>query len=61
MGQDGVEGMRNIKNAGGITLAEDKSSCVVYGMPRVAIEEGIIDKVLPIAHMELEIMKHIKV
>ncbi|MFH1092898.1 MAG: chemotaxis response regulator protein-glutamate methylesterase [Candidatus Omnitrophota bacterium] len=61
MGQDGVSGMRNIKNAGGLTLAEDKSSCVVYGMPRVAIEEGIVDKVLPISHMGLEIMKHIKI
>ncbi|MCG2710863.1 MAG: chemotaxis response regulator protein-glutamate methylesterase [Candidatus Omnitrophica bacterium] len=59
MGHDGVAGMRNIKNAGGVTFAEDKSSCVVYGMPRVAIEEGIIDKVLPISHMGLEIMKHI--
>ncbi len=61
MGQDGVAGMRNIKNAGGITFAEDKSTCVVYGMPRVAIEQGIIDKVLPISHMGIEIMKHIKV
>ncbi len=60
MGQDGVEGMRNIKNAGGITLAEDKSTCVVYGMPRAAIEAGIIDKVIPISHMGLEIIKHIK-
>ncbi len=61
MGQDGVAGMRNIRNAGGITLAEDESSCVVYGMPRVAIEEGIIDKVLPISHMGLEIMKHVRI
>ena len=61
MGQDDVAGMRNIKNAGGITLAEDKSTCVVYGMPRVAIEEGIVDKVLPISHIGLEIIKHIKI
>jgi len=59
MGHDGVAGMRNIKYAGGLTLAEDKSTCVVYGMPRVAIEEGIVDKVLPITHMGLEIMKHV--
>ncbi len=61
MGQDGVAGMRNIKNAGGRTFAEDKSTCVVYGMPRVAIEEGIIDEVLPISHMGLGIMKQIKI
>ena len=60
MGQDGVEGLRTIRRAGGITLAEDESTCVVYGMPRVAIEEGVVDKVVPLFHMGLEIMKHIK-
>ncbi len=60
MGQDGVEGMRSIKRAGGVTFAEDESTCVVFGMPRVAIQEGVVDKVLPIHHMGLEIMKTIK-
>lgn len=60
MGQDGVEGLRNIKKENGITLAEDESSCVVFGMPRVAIEEGVVDKVAPLSHMGLEILKYIK-
>ncbi len=59
MGQDGVEGMRSIKRVGGFTLAEDESSCVVFGMPRVAIQEGVVDKVVPITHMGIEIMKKI--
>lgn len=61
MGQDGVEGMRSIKRVGGFTLAEDESSCVVFGMPRVAIQEGVVDKVVPIGHMGLEIMKKISI
>ena len=60
MGQDGVEGMRSIKKENGVTLAEDESSCVVFGMPRVAIEEGVVDKVAPLSHMGLEILKYIK-
>jgi two-component system chemotaxis response regulator CheB len=59
MGSDGVEGLRSIKRAGGITFAEDESSCVVFGMPRVAIQEGVVDKVIPLNHMGIEIMKHI--
>jgi len=59
MGSDGVEGMRAIKKAGGRTLAEDESSCVVFGMPRAAINEGVVDTVVPLTHMGLEIMKNI--
>jgi two-component system, chemotaxis family, protein-glutamate methylesterase/glutaminase len=61
MGQDGVEGMRNIKRVGGITLAEDESTCVVFGMPRVAIQEGVVDRVIPLGHMGIEIMKLISI
>jgi len=61
MGQDGVEGMRNIKKAGGITLAEDESTCVVFGMPKIAIQAGVVDKIIPLSHMGLEIMKLIEV
>jgi len=61
MGQDGVEGMRSIKKVGGKTLAEDESSCVVFGMPRVAIREGVVDKIVPLAHMGLEILKQLEI
>lgn len=56
MGRDGVEGMKAIKKAGGITIAQDESSCVVFGMPKVAIEEGCIDKILHIKNIAREIM-----
>jgi two-component system chemotaxis response regulator CheB len=51
MGNDGLEGMRKIKAQGGITVAQDEESCVVYGMPKVCVEEGIIDHVVPLDNL----------
>ncbi|MFQ3549834.1 MAG: CheB methylesterase domain-containing protein [Armatimonadota bacterium] len=51
MGRDGAEGTKLIKKAGGVTLAEDESTCVVYGMPRAAFETGCVDKVVPLNKM----------
>ena len=51
IGDDGVSGIGKIRNAGGITIAQDEKTSVVFGMPRVAIESGCIDKVLPIHDM----------
>ena len=48
MGNDGAQGMKAIKNAGGCTIAEDQSTCVVFGMPRAAIETGCVDRVVPL-------------
>ncbi|MCK5345308.1 MAG: chemotaxis response regulator protein-glutamate methylesterase, partial [Candidatus Heimdallarchaeota archaeon] len=60
MGQDGVEGLRSIQQFGGKTLAEHESTCVVYGMPKVAIKEGVVDTVVSLHHMGIEIIKQIK-
>ena len=46
MGKDGAMGMESIKAKGGYNLAQNQESCVVYGMPKNAIERGIVDKVL---------------
>lgn len=48
MGKDGVRGMQAIKGAGGFTIAQDKESSVIYGMPKAAYESGAIDEVLDI-------------
>jgi two-component system chemotaxis response regulator CheB len=48
MGYDGAKGMVGIKKAGGRTIAEDASTCVVYGMPKVVAEMGAADQVLPV-------------
>ena len=44
MGNDGVDGIKNIKDKGGKTYAQDEKSCVVYGMPKEAIKIGAIDR-----------------
>ncbi|MGE0084607.1 MAG: chemotaxis-specific protein-glutamate methyltransferase CheB [Desulfococcaceae bacterium] len=56
MGDDGISGLRAIKDAGGFTIAQDEQTSVIFGMPRVAIEKGCADKVLPIHKIAEEIM-----
>jgi two-component system chemotaxis response regulator CheB len=46
MGDDGARGMREMKEAGAFTIAQDEDSCVVFGMPKVAIEMGGVCKIL---------------
>ena len=48
MGGDGADGIRQIKQAGGRTLAQDEATSAVYGMPKRAVETGCVDSVLPI-------------
>lgn len=48
MGDDGTEGLRLLKRTGCATLAQDEASCVVFGMPREAIQAGVIDTVVPL-------------
>jgi two-component system chemotaxis response regulator CheB len=56
MGSDGARGMKHIRNAGGMTIAQDEKSCIVFGMPKVAIESGCINKILPLDEMSGEIL-----
>ncbi|MBA3889776.1 MAG: chemotaxis-specific protein-glutamate methyltransferase CheB [Gemmatimonadaceae bacterium] len=51
MGDDGVEGLRSVKQSGGRILAQDEASSVIYGMPREAQRAGIVDQVLGITEM----------
>ena len=48
MGRDGADGTKNIKDNGGITISEDKSTCTIYGMPKAAYETGKVDLVVPL-------------
>jgi two-component system chemotaxis response regulator CheB len=60
MGGDGAAGMRRIRSAGGHTLAQDEASCVVFGMPKSAIEMGGVDKVAPLDALAERIMLRVK-
>ncbi len=55
MGADGVEGLRAIRLAGGVTLAESEETCVIYGMPKAAVEAGVVDRSVPLYRLAEEI------
>lgn len=57
MGQDGVRGLKALKAAGGFVLAQDQATSVVYGMPRAAVEAGVVDKVLPLEEIPRAIVE----
>ncbi|MCX8130303.1 MAG: chemotaxis response regulator protein-glutamate methylesterase [Clostridia bacterium] len=58
MGGDGSEGVKLIKNVNkGYIIAQDEKSCVVYGMPKVAVQTGVVDAVVPLKSITKEIMK----
>ncbi|XXY21188.1 chemotaxis-specific protein-glutamate methyltransferase CheB [Sorangium sp. So ce216] len=59
MGDDGLEGSRAIRKAGGQILAEAESSCVVYGMPRRVMEAGLAAAEAPIDEMAAAIVRHL--
>ncbi len=58
-GEDGAEGMREIRESGGWTIAEDRSTCVVYGMPKAAIDLGAVDEIVPLPRIADAIMRRV--
>lgn len=56
MGSDGAQGIRAIKEKGGTTIAQNKETCVVFGMPNVAIKTGCVDVVAPLERIPQEIL-----
>lgn len=55
MGEDGVRGLKNIKLMGGLTIAQDRASSVVYGMPRAALEQEAAVRILNLDEISNEI------
>ncbi len=57
MGSDGVKGMASIGQAGGVTLAQDEASSVVFGMNRAAIDQGCVSKILGLDNIAPELTR----
>jgi two-component system chemotaxis response regulator CheB len=57
MGDDGAAGLLEMRQAGAKTIAEDPLTCVVYGMPKAAIERGAAERVAPLPRIANEILK----
>ena len=47
MGRDGADGLKALRNVGGLTVAQDEQTCTVYGMPAAAVDLGAAQHVLP--------------
>lgn len=62
MGADGSEGIKNIKKANnGIIISQDEKSCVVYGMPKSAVNTGVVDAVVPLKGIAEALVKYLGV
>lgn len=58
MGDDGARGLREMKESGSPTVAQDEKTCVVFGMPKEAIALGAADRILPLQSIPAEIMRY---
>jgi two-component system, chemotaxis family, protein-glutamate methylesterase/glutaminase len=59
MGNDGTNGARAIKSAGGLVLAQDEATCVIFGMPAEIIKAGVVDQVLGVDDIYQAIEKRV--
>ncbi len=57
MGDDGARGMREMKDAGAKTIAQDEASCVVFGMPNEAVKQGGVDQVVPLEQIARQLLR----
>jgi len=57
MGGEGAQGLLAMREAGARTVAQDEASCVVFGMPKVAIDAGAVEKILPLELVAGEVLR----
>lgn len=60
MGGDGTLGLKVLKSFGAVTIGQDEESCVVYGMPKIAAEAGVVDVVSPLQMIASEIIRTVR-
>ncbi len=57
MGDDGARGMKEMKDNGAVTIAQDEKSCVVFGMPKEAIKRDAVDFILPLPEIASKVVE----
>ena len=57
MGSDGFKGMQQLKQRGGVTIAQDEATSTIYGMPKACVDGGVADEVLPLGQIGFAIAK----
>ncbi len=60
MGGDGTLGLKVLKSFGAVTIGQDEESCVVYGMPKMAADAGVVDVVSPLQMIAPEIIRTVR-
>jgi two-component system chemotaxis response regulator CheB len=60
MGKDGGKSLVKLRQAGAITMAQDEASCVVYGMPKAAVDMGGTEHVFPLNKMSKALTKAVE-
>ena len=60
MGADGAQAMRRMRDAGSWNVAQDEASCVVFGMPKMAIAAGAVHEVLPVSQIALRLLERLR-
>jgi two-component system chemotaxis response regulator CheB len=58
MGDDGAEGLLEMRGAGAYTVAQDEASSVVFGMPKEAIERGAVQDIVPLGRIPQVLLRH---
>jgi two-component system, chemotaxis family, protein-glutamate methylesterase/glutaminase len=57
MGDDGAEGLLEMKESGAFTLAQDEATSVVFGMPQEAIKLNAVDRILPLQNLSRAVLQ----
>jgi len=60
MGRDGADGAVGLHAKGAYIIAESQESCIVYGMPKAAVEAGIVDELLPLTDIPYALLRSVK-
>ena len=60
MGADGARAMKEMRDAGSYNFVQDEASCVVFGMPREAINHGAAHEVLPVTQIAAKLIERLR-